>query len=148
MGVRALGIVKKFFPKVTNVVDGTKTIIIEVTKKDADTAARRDHGGCAMAVACKRKLEADGVIMSVASAYIVKGKKATRYRVPESVSREIVAFDRNAYFEPGEYRLVKPSPTEKLGARRGGNATTPGAGKKRKGYNHFTGGIRATLKES
>ena len=148
MGVRALHIVNKFFPKVKVVKDATKSLSVEVTKEDSQKGARGDHNSCAMAVACKRKVKADGVIMSVSTAYIVKDKVAVRYRVPESVSREIVAFDRNSYFEPGEYRLNKPCPASMLGARRGGEDTTPGAGKKRRGFHHYTGGIRATLKES
>ncbi len=99
-GPRALSIVKKYFPKVNRVIDADDRIIVEVTDADSKSKAVRDHNACAMAVACKRKMHADGVIIAVSTAYIVKGKKAIRYKVPESVAREIVSFDRDSYFEP------------------------------------------------
>jgi CheY-specific phosphatase CheX len=89
----ALRIVKKFFPEVTDVEDAEKSQVIEVT--------------CAMAVACKRKYNLDGVIISVKTAYLIKGKKAKRFSLPESVSREIVSFDRDSGFAAGQYRLSK-----------------------------------------
>src|ERR1700690_1730496 len=112
----ALQIVKEYFPEVTDVEDGTKDIEVEVTKRDNDSADVRNHKGCAMAVACKRKQEADGVIISVNTAYIIKGKKAKRYKLPESVSREVISFDRNGGFSPGEYHLRPPRTSEVLGA--------------------------------
>ena len=148
-GVRALKIVQHYFPNVTKVKDAKKNLSIDVTKQDAKEAARRNHESCAMAVACKRKEHADGVIMSVSTAYIIKGNTATRYKVPESVSREIVAFDRDAYFEPGEYRLIKPCPTNLLGARTGAvDLTSKPRTKNRKGFQHMTGGIRTALSEN
>lgn len=117
----ALTIVQKVFPNVTRVVDATKDSKIEVTKRDTTSATVRNHKACAMAVACKRKLDLDGVIMSVSTAYLIKGDKATRYHVPPSVSREIVAFDRDAVFEPGDYNLKAICETQKLNTQRGGS---------------------------
>jgi hypothetical protein len=141
----ALNIVKKFFPAVTKVVDATTDTIIEVTNHDAKSSKKRDHNSCAFAVACKHKFTADGVIVSLSKAYIINGKKATRYTIPESVSREIVAFDRDGSFEPGEYKLNKPSKFQKLGSQYGGNDYAPGNGKKKRGFVHHTGGIRTVL---
>lgn len=93
--MRALRLVQKYYPEVTKVIDGKKPIRVEVTKKDSNSAAVRDHKACAMAVACKRKLNLDGVLISVSTAYLVKGKKATRFQLPPSVSREVVSFDRH-----------------------------------------------------
>ena len=75
----ALSIVQQLFPNVNKVVDAKKDINIEVTKSDTTSATVRNHKACAMAVACKRKLKLDGVIMSVSTAYLVTGDKATRY---------------------------------------------------------------------
>lgn len=119
-GASALRNVQKYFPEVTQVEDADKSVILDVTKGDVAKAERRAHKTCAMAVACKRALEADGVIISVKTAYVIKGKKAQRYRLPESVSREIVSYDRDSQFAPGEYHLSKPEPSTRLGAVRKG----------------------------
>lgn len=113
----ALSIVKRFFLNVENVIDAKGNARIEVTKGDCNSKAVRSHGECAMAVACKRQLHLDGVIISRSVAYLVKGKTARRFMLPPSVSREVVSFDRGAGFEPGTYELAKVSESTKLGAR-------------------------------
>src|SRR5947209_11513354 len=97
----SLNIVRHFHPQINKVVDGDEDILIEVTPQDSKSAKVKKHIECALAVACKRKLKADGVIISRATAYIIKGKTATRFKLPNSVSREIVSFDRNAGFDEG-----------------------------------------------
>jgi len=144
----ALNIVQKVFPNVTSVVDAKKDTQVEVTKRDTTSATVRNHKACAMAVACKRKLELDGVIMSVSTAYLVKGDKAIRYNVPQSVSREIVAFDRDAVFEPGEYTLKAICPSARLDRTNTGKVT--GKDKRSNGnlakrFRHKTDGIRSSL---
>src|ERR1700688_3313049 len=93
---RALAIVRKYFPKVKEVEDASEPITVEVTNKDNQSAAVRNHESCAMAVSCKRKMKADGVIVSIGTAYVIKGETAYRYRVPPAIQREIVSFDREA----------------------------------------------------
>jgi hypothetical protein len=143
-GQHALSHVQKFFPNVTEVEDATGETTIEVTQKDTNSSAVRNHKGCAFAVACKRKMALDGVIVSIRTAFVIKGNKAVRYRVPESVSREIVSFDRNAGFAPGEYKLTPFSESLKLGAN-GGRTTHTGEYPKRVTPKHMTSGIRAIL---
>ena len=70
---RALAIVQRYFPKVKEVADADSPITIEVTDRDSKSAAVRNHESCAMAVACKRKTKSDGVIVSITTAYIIKG---------------------------------------------------------------------------
>lgn len=133
--------VQKMFPQVTSVVDAKRPRLIEVAASDLKHATVQSHKACAMAVACKRKLRLDGVIMGRKTAYLIRGRKATRYAVPESVAREIVAFDRGARFEPGVYRLMphqRPLGTEKVC---GPHAST---GQPRR-YLHVTTGVRALL---
>ena len=145
----ALSNVQASFPGVTRVVDAKKDTAFEVTKADTKSAAVRNHTACAAAVACKRKLELDGVIMSVNTAYLIKGNTATRYKVPESVGREITAFDRDAVFEPGDYQLKAPCQSERLGVSRGKSPDTSGPnshnGNLAKRFRHKTGGIRASI---
>jgi hypothetical protein len=141
----ALGIVQKFFPGVTTVQDASKDVVIEVTKKDEASAHRRSHKTCAMAVACKRKFESDGVIVSLKTAYVIDGSTATRYHLPENVSREVVSFDREAGFAPGEYQMKKPRGSKRLGKHYGGaNGKHKHTGVKRF-HPHITTGIRSVL---
>lgn len=143
-GRSALRNVQKLFPNVNRVVDANRPVRIEVEPADLDTATVRSHQSCAMAVACKRKMALDGVIMARKTAYLIRGRKATRYQVPEAVSREIVSFDRGAGFEPGTYQLVPFSPGQRLGAERntprGPHATTTTVR-----FHHVTGNVRAWL---
>jgi hypothetical protein len=143
-GKSALGIVRKYHPQVNRVVDAKKPITIEVTAKDCRSGKSGKASSCAMARAFER--EYDGAIVSLSTAYIIKGDKATRYQVPQSVSREIVSFDRSHKFEPGEYALNAPS-HYKLGQKRKSPQTESRAGGNAyaatKNRNHKTAGIRA-----
>jgi hypothetical protein len=142
---KSLIIVRKFFPKVTTVEDARREITIEVTKRDASTAQARDHAQCAMAVACKRAMDLDGVIIAIKTAYLVKGTKALRYMVPESVQREIVSFDRGAAFAPGEYRLRPPEPSIRIGAPHANGRSDKRTGEQAAARRHFTEGVRAVV---
>jgi hypothetical protein len=139
----ALNVVRKFYPNVEEVIDAKEPIEIEVTKRDSNSAAVKNHKQCAFAVACKRKSHADGVIISIATAYIIKDKTATRYKVPPSVSREIVSFDRQAGFAEGEYRLVPCTKAQRLGAERGSHISSKNGRKIRR--SHITDNIRESL---
>lgn len=104
----SLDIVRKFYPQVTSVKQATKNLRIRVTRADAKTGGIKDHQACAMARACRRALMMDGAVVSLGTAYLIKGQVATRYQVPHAISREIVSFDRGSGFEPGLYTLHKP----------------------------------------
>src|SRR4051812_10849704 len=108
IGYKALGAVRQFFPHVKTIEDARATALIEVTPKDNSSSAIKDHHRCALAVACKRALRADGVLIGTRTAYVVHGERAHRFRLNESASREIVSFDRNAGFAPGIYMLRPP----------------------------------------
>jgi len=141
---RALGVVRKYFPEVNKVSDAKAPLNIEVTRYDDTIATKKAHKGCAMAVACKRKLNLDGVIISVKTAYMIKGKKAIRFQVPEHVSREVVSFDRGGHFEPGSYKLIKPS--RKLGeGHKSGNHHNDSGGHTKPREHVLTKNIRSVL---
>jgi hypothetical protein len=146
VGTHALAAVRKFFPNVTHVEDASESIDVTVTVADDKASKRMEHDTCAMAVACKREQKVDGVIISRKTAYLIKGKTATRYELPESVSREVVSFDRGAGFAPGDYSMRPPSGSRKLGALSGGvgGDRHRGTGKPVRRV-HKTDGIRAVL---
>jgi len=139
----ALVIVRKFFPGVTEVNDGEKRIAVDVTIRDSNKSVALDHRHCALAIACKRSQHADGVIIGTKTAYIIKGKIATRYELLESTAREIVSFDRKAGFAPGLYDLVPPSKGRRIGEGGTGRTHNPSGRKVR--MKHYTAGIRTML---
>ena len=144
-GAHSLNIVRKFFGnKVTEVVDADDPITVEVTARDVSTSKRKAHAECAMAVACKRSKNVDGVLISTTSAYLIKGNTAVRYAVPPSVAREVVVFDRGSDFMPGEYSLVPVSGTNRIGETRSTGRTT-GGHRRPQVRHHMTQNVRAVL---
>lgn len=145
-GKSALGIVRKYYPNVQKITDAKKPIKIEVTAKDCRGGNSKSPSSCAMARAFER--EYDGAIISLSAAYLIKGNKATRYLVPQSVSREIVSFDRSHKFEPGTYSLRTPyytlgSPNRRTKPDTHKNAAGERYAVSKSRNNHKTAGIRA-----
>lgn len=136
----SLQIVQRLYPEVTSVVDSKRAVTVEVTQKDCLSRAVKNHKECALAVACNKI--ADGAIICVKTAYLIRGTKATRYTLPASVSREITAFDRNAPFEPGEYHLARVAPSQEQGTKRKYGKKT---GNGEKVHYHRTENIRESL---
>lgn len=139
MPVSALKIVQKYHPEVTSVVDATKGVSVHVDSADCKAGTMQDPSACALAHAFGRTY--DGAIISLWSAYLIKGRRATRYRVPDYLARELVTFDRNRRFEPGTYSLLPVPPALRLGARKAprGQSKFP---KKRRSP-HYTTGVRS-----
>lgn len=138
--------IQKDFPNVKEVVDGKRRRIFEVLPEDVERAEVKSHKRCAAAIACKRTFHLDGVLFGVQTAYLVKGKKAVRYAVPETVSREITSFDRKGPFVAGVYHVRPVCPSRKLGTNhRGGKPTGRKLPPTEKKLRHHTKGIRAIL---
>lgn len=138
--------VQNYFPNVDRVADATKPVIINVTKRDVSVSKEKTHDACAMARACERQGTCEHALVFPNVAFLVKGNLAVRYRVPESVTREIVCFDRTGDFRPGEYQLSAPGKAYRLGdGRRRNNGVRTG---KKRAYRkpalyHLTDGIRS-----
>ena len=151
IGRIALGVVRKFAPKVTKVTDADSDLMVNVTKNDEKSSRRKDHGDCAMAVAVKRQENATHVIISSSTAYVIKGKEAIRYKVPEAVSREVVSFDRGSSFEPGDYKLKAMPKSGRLGHYHDPDTRSenrPKTGGLAKRFIHHTADVRESLKAS
>lgn len=142
-GKSALSIVQKYYPSVLKVIDAPNSVSIAVTSRDCQLSKSKAPDACAMAHACKRSY--DGAIIALSTAYLIKGTKAFRYKVPEAVSREIVSFDRHHDFQPGTYSLNAPTKWEKLAPRK--YRLNPDRHKKSyplvKARSHRTAGIRS-----
>jgi hypothetical protein len=131
--------VQRYHPEVTKVVDARKDVTIKVTDEDCHMSESKAPNECAMATAFKRTY--DGAIISVSSAYLIKGTTAYRYTVPPAVAREIVTFDRYHDFSPGTYHLKAPPPSAKLGSL-SPHFLNGGHSRKLKRRQHKTTGIR------
>lgn len=144
---RLVSQLRRYFPQVDRVADANKPLKVHVTSKDVKNAKERQEDSCAVAKACERIPDVDGALIKTTTAYVIKGNLAIRYLVPETVTREIVSFDRNKDFRPGEYQLSAMNKAHRIqGPRGGGNHTKPrGILKHRRplvAVKHRTEGIR------
>lgn len=122
------------------VVDAKHDLLIQIQPNDVKNSKKADPANCAAAVACKRKFKTE-VRVYLTKTYI-KGKKHwMRYSTPQAISREIISFDRSSIFEPGEYKLNSPGPSQRLGQRKPtGPKETSGSPRH---YHHITKNVRS-----
>lgn len=137
--------VNSFFPKVTTLIDATENLRIHVTDGDVNSKGVKKHTACALAVACKREFQLDGVIISRSIAYLIKGKKAVRFSVPPSIAREIISFDRGAGFAPGTYELSRIPKSGRFGYKKKSGPSGAHNPNKVTGFRHFTANARMVL---
>jgi len=147
IGRIALGVIKKFVPKVTKVSDADSDLLISVTDRDFKEGKKKDHADCALAIAAKRQEHATSVIVSSSIAYVIKGNHAIRYKVPESGRKEIVSFDRGSEFASGDYKLKAPGKSMRLGTQHETSASGSKTGSMAKRFVHYTANIRHSLKK-
>lgn len=124
------------------VVDATHDIALHVLSIDVKNAKKNDPKSCAAAKAGQRELKKD-VRVFITRTYVKEKNHWVRYKTPESVSREIVSFDRGSSFEPGTYIVKTPHESMKLGYNRGRNDTHPRTGNKNPKPRHVTAMIRS-----
>ena len=138
--------IRRMFPNVTRIVDANKSVEVSVTPDDCLLALKMDPRNCAMALAAKRELKADAVVVGLSTSYLIHGTEAIRYKTPESVAREIVSFDRHSDFDPGNYYLRPYPPAQRLGVphRRHGHK----GGKKKSATRvvHHVARVRTSIK--
>lgn len=113
------------------VIDATTPLLLEIKKPDITGSTKASPGNCAAARALKRTMGTEARVF-LTRTYVKIGKKWQRFITPHSISREIVAFDRGAHFEPGEYTLRAPGPGQQLGhyrangpGKKNGTSTRP-----------------------
>lgn len=115
------------------VFDAKRPIKLIVNKNDVDKADIKEPKDCAVARACRRELHAKEVRVHLSRIYIKTNEgNWTRYFTPRALRTEIVAFDRGGTFGTGEYQLTVPTPSHKLGKRRGSHKDYAKKGKKRR----------------
>ena len=88
----------------------------------------------------------DAVLVFSSRAYILQGTLATRFDVPETVTREIAVLDRGGAPAPGKYHFGPPPKAGRLGyynpLKKGGKQD---GSRPRSKPMHFTEGLRVSL---
>lgn len=138
--------VKKLFPEVEFAFDADKPVEISVEPRDCRDGRKLMPTECALARAARRELKADSVIIGMSTSYVIRGNTAIRFATPQSVAREIVSFDRNQDFAPGDYHLAVKAPTNKLGTYQTRNHG--GGSKEAKRKVHHSARVRVLAKGS
>jgi hypothetical protein len=129
------------------VVDAAENVALVITKQDVSNSKQKDPGSCAAAMAGRREFKTD-VRVFLTRTFVKDSahKRWIRFQTPDAISREIIAFDRGAAFDPGEYELKAPTPAMRRGyiKKTGGKAT--GASGKTMKKRHVTGNVRVSAK--
>jgi hypothetical protein len=98
--------------------DATRALKLRIGAEDCRKGNVKDPGGCAAARALLRMPGVTRARVHIARTYVEKNGEWTRYMTPNSLAREVVAFDRGGrtMFEPGEYILGAIPPTARADA--------------------------------
>jgi hypothetical protein len=101
------------------VVDAKRPAKILITKRDVVAGDNKNPSGCAAALAAKRDVpDCLSARVHIGRVYIEHKDKWVRYLTPEALRTEIVAFDRGGSFQPGDYVLKAPAPSETVEGRK------------------------------
>lgn len=101
------------------VVDATKPATINITKHDTTAGDNKNPSSCAAARAAVRDVDCVSARVHIGRVYIEEEKRWVRYKTPDALRTEIIAFDKGGSFQPGEYVLNPPAPSDRL--RNNGN---------------------------
>lgn len=105
------------------VVDATRPLRIKIGRSDVVRGKAVTPAGCAAARAWKRQTHCSQALVHLSRTYVIRGGKAVRYMTPPPVRTEIVAFDRGAPFQTGEYTFPPPYRAKKLTGKGQGSNT-------------------------
>lgn len=90
------------------IVEAKKPLLLEVRGMDIARATKKDPQSCGFARACKRSHKVKAAYFFRTTAWLEYSDRIVRYILPQSMQREIVAFDRNQTMAPGLYQLSRP----------------------------------------
>jgi hypothetical protein len=97
------------------VLNASRKIVVRISARDIRTGKNKDPGSCAAARALIREVpNCVAARVHLGRTYLQREDKTwLRYRTPEALRTEIIAFDRGGRFEPGEYELRPLSPADR-----------------------------------
>lgn len=100
------------------VVDAKRPAKIVITVRDTKLGDNKNPSSCAAALAAKRDVpECLSARVHIGRVYIETKDRWVRYLTPDALRTEIVAFDRGGSFQPGDYVLKPPAPSETVEGR-------------------------------
>lgn len=109
--------------------DATSRIKIVVTDNDVVSAKKADSKHCALARAALRLPGVKAAYFFRQIAFLEYANKMLKFHLPESVTREIVTFDRAQIFDSGIYQMRPPAAVADAPgnrqARQAGQGSTP-----------------------
>ena|SRR5271156_744954 len=102
------------------VVNGKRKVVLHISPADVKGGKNKAPGACAAAIALMREIpNCVKARVHLGRTYILKDDEQWyRYKTPEALQREIVAFDKGGRFEPGEYELRPMSPSDLIAAKK------------------------------
>lgn len=99
------------------VIDAKRPINVEVNSFDIAQSTRKNAKCCAFACAARKIQGVQKAYFFRSAAYLEFATKLVRYRLPGSIQKEIVSFDRGGGVAEGRYTLVPFAKTNGIGAR-------------------------------
>lgn len=150
-----LDIAKQARDKGLKIMDAKAPLVLEVTRHDITNAKPKDPSCCAFACAVKRELGANAAYFFRTVAWIEYEDRIVRYQMPDSMQKEVVAFDRAKAMEPGVYQLSRPGPSrttkgrsanrKRASRRKGSTGSGRSRASKRSPAKHKMTNIRTTI---
>lgn len=106
-----------------NVLDATTTLTLKVTSNDVKKAVSNDPNNCAIAKSLKRSYRPLNVIVKNMYVYVENEVYWERFMISVEDRKMIRVFDKEKYFRAGYYTLLVPSPSFRLGYKKGQSGT-------------------------
>ena len=126
------------------VIDSPKRLVITITPKDVSKGDTKNPSTCAAAQACLRQTECSEARVHLGRTYLKMDRKWVRFHTPQSLRAEIIAFDRGAKFQPGEYTLSPMQPSHRAtGKGQGGKNKSKKKTQAPRAKYHTVSGVRA-----
>jgi hypothetical protein len=100
------------------VVNAKRKLVLHISAADIKAAKSKDPALCAAARAAMRVVpNCIAARVHLGRAYILQKNVWHRFKTPEPLRGEIIAYDRGGKFEPGDYELCPMSPSDMKGHR-------------------------------
>lgn len=103
------------------VFDAVRPVVLHIRRHDTVKGLPRSPEGCAAALSACRLPGVIEARVYRARTYLLRqdanGRKHwSRHITPGSIRSEIISIDRGGRFEPGDYRIMPPAKSMKLGS--------------------------------
>lgn len=127
--------------RIVPILDAKRAMTLHITAGDISRSDKKDPTHCAAALACKRMKGVKEARVHLTRVYVRQNDgNVLRYTTPARLKGEIIAFDRGGQFEPGDYTLNPPAPSQRVTGKRQGAKRLPRSrkGKATRKYYQFT----------